>query len=74
MSAIRTVCILASQSLVGCIFVDHRVHASWCNAKEKPRLAQLAEVTVVAVPVWLWNNGHLVACSLKGAAYNGSSE
>ena len=60
--------ILRAQSLVGRVFVHHRVHRPRRNGEEESRTSQLLEVAVVAMPVGLGNDGHPQALRLKYAS------
>jgi hypothetical protein len=73
-SAVGTVGVFRSKSLVGGVFVDHRVHAARGDAEEEPWAAQLFEVAEVAVPVGLRHDGHLIARSLETSPDDGRSE
>ena len=74
MTAVGAVGILATKTLVGSIFVYHRIHTAGGNAKEKTWSAQLFKVAIVAVPVGLGNNSHTIAGMLKGATDDGSAK
>ena len=74
MAAVRAIGILAAQTTVGGVFVDHRVHATGGNAKEETGTAQLAEIAEVAVPVGLGHDGHAPPSMLYHTADDGSAE
>ena len=72
--SVGTVCVFRPQSLVCGVFVNHGVHAAGRYSEEESRFAQFLEVTVVAVPVWLWHDGHSQSLSLKYPSDYCSSE
>ena len=73
-TAIGRIGILGTQTLAGGVFVHHRVHRPWRDAKEQTRTTKLLEVAKVAVPVGLRNDSDTIAMSLKGATYDGSTK
>ena len=62
--------IVATQSLVGGVVVEHAVDVACRNAEEQPRCTKLAEVAEVVLPVGLRNYGHAVACILQNPGYH----
>ena len=73
-AGVRTEGILAAHTAIGRVAVYHRVHGSRRYAEEEARATQLLEVTEVAVPVGLRNDGHAVAVRLQDSSQDGSSE
>ncbi len=73
-AAAGSVGVVTATTAVGRVVVDHRVHCAGADTEEKPRLAKLAEVAQVVLPVGLGHDSHLVAVSLENAAYHCSSE
>ena len=73
-TTVRTVGVLGTQAAVSCVFIHHRVHASWRNAKEQTRPAQFLEVAEVTMPVWLGDDGYFIASRLQRTTYDGRSE
>ena len=67
MTAIRRIGILRTQSLVGCVFVHHRIHRSGGNAKEEAGTSEFLEITKIAMPIGLRNDSHLQPFCLKNA-------
>ena len=57
--------VVAAQPPIGRIMVHHRVHGAGRDPKEKPWLAELLEVAVVAPPVGLRHDGHPQALGLE---------
>ena len=74
MTTVRTIGILRAQTTIGGVFVDHRVHTARGNAKEEARASQLLKVSIVAMPVGLWHDGHTIACCFQGAPNDGSTK
>ena len=74
MTTIRRIGILRTQTLVGCIFIDHRVHTTWGNTEEKSWSSEFLKVTEIPVPVRLWHDSHAITSSLKGTTYHGSTK
>ena len=72
--AIRTIGILRTQTTVGGVFIHHRVHTAWCHAKEEAGTSEFLEVAEVSVPVWLWHDGHTIACCLQRASDDSSAK
>ena len=68
---IRTVGILGTQTTVGCVFVDHRVHVARRDGKIQSWAPQLLEVAEVAMPVRLRNDSHTIASSLERSPDDG---
>ena len=66
--------ILAAHTAVCRVAVYHRVHGSRRYAEEEARATQLLEVTEVAMPVGLGNDGHAVAVCLQDSSQDGCSE
>ena len=73
-ASVGRVGILATQALVGGIFVHHRVHTSGRYAKEQTGTAQLLEVAEVVPPVGLGHDGHPQALGFEQASYHGCPE
>ena len=57
-TAIGRVSVVATQSLVGGIVVDHRIHRSGRNAEEQTGRSQLLEVAEITSPIGLWDDRH----------------
>ena len=66
-ASVGRVGILRAQPSCGGVLVHHRIHAPWRNAEEQPRSPQLREVAVVAVPIGLRYDGHMITRSFQYA-------
>ena len=69
-TTIRTISIFRTQTAVGCVLIDHRVHTARCNSKKEAWPSELLKVAEVTMPVGLRYYGHTVAFSFQYAAYD----
>ena len=69
-AAVGAVGILGTQTAIGRVLVDHRVHHAGRDAEEHPRTAQLLEVAVIAVPVRLRHDADAIPLGLDQPAYH----
>ena len=66
--------IFAAHSAVCRVAIHHRVHSSRRYTEEEARTTELLEVTEVAMPVGLWNDGYTVAVCLQDSSEDSSPE
>ena len=71
---VGTIRIFGTQTAVGSVLVYHRVHATWSNTEEETGSAKFLEVAEVAMPVWLWHDGHAIACCLQRPSDDSSAK
>ena len=74
MTTARSIGIVATQTTVRRIAVDHRVHGSRRDGEEETRTTQLLEITVITMPVGLGNEGHAIALRLEHTTDDGSAK
>ncbi len=69
-ASVGTVGVLGAEPACGGVLIDHGVHGAGGDTEEIARAPQLAEVTVVAVPVGLRHYGHAQPEALQQAPYH----
>ena len=58
MTPVWRIGIFRPKSLVGGIFVHHRIHSPRRDAEEQPRTTEFAKIPIVTMPIWLRNDGN----------------
>ena len=74
MAGVGTESILATHAAVCRVAVHHRVHGTRRNTKEKARATEFLEVSEIAVPVGLWDDGYPIAVGLQYSSEDGRTE
>ena len=72
--ALRSVCIIRTESLCRCIMVYHRIHGTAVYSEVQSRGSQLAEVAKIVPPVRLRYNGHSISIFLQPSCNHCSTE
>ena len=66
--------VLATHAAVRRVAVHHRVHGTRRNTKEEARATEFLEVSEIAVPVGLGNNGYPLAVGFQHSSEDGRAE
>lgn len=73
-TGIGSIGIVAAQTLVGRIFVDHGVHAAGTDTEKQAGTSQLLEIAQVVAPVGLGYNGYPQAFGFEDTANDSRTE